>query len=56
MKQREFEFLEFILDFVNDFEGDYVLDGKIVDNPDSMLVLHWINAKELLKKWGAASE
>ena len=36
--------------FVNDFEGDYIIDGVIVDNPSILLMTNYELAKQAIKK------
>jgi hypothetical protein len=43
------ELMEFINGFINDFEGDYVMDnGDIVDNPCELLKNKYLVAKKLI--------
>jgi hypothetical protein len=43
--------LKFMKSFIKDFEGDYVMaDGRIVDNPNNLLLINYENAKEVIKK------
>jgi hypothetical protein len=37
--------------FMHDFEVDYVMaDGRIVDNPNNLLLINYENAKEVITK------
>jgi len=51
MEISEAEYLKFILQFVADFEGDYVFEGDVVDKPDPLLLINYLRAKTLLKKY-----
>ena len=42
--------IHFIQSFISDFEGDYVLGGEIVDNPNALLVANYKAAKLIIKK------
>ena len=42
--------LEALKGFVRDFETDYVLNGKIVDNPRTMLVSNYDIFKQLIEQ------
>lgn len=45
------ELLKAIEGFISDFEGDYVMDdGRIVDNPDNILVTNYEIMKKVLEK------
>jgi hypothetical protein len=50
LKQRD-ELLRVITQFVSDFESDYVMsDGRIVDNPDTILLENYKSCKEAINK------
>jgi len=40
------ELLKACQSLINDFETDYMLDGKIVDNPSNLLIVNYQIAKE----------
>jgi hypothetical protein len=42
--------LEALKGFVTDFKNDFVVDGKIVDNPDNMLVTNYEIFKNLINQ------
>lgn len=44
------DMLELLVDLVNDFETDYVLNGEIVDNPNSLLKHVYFKSKEIIKQ------
>ena len=46
-----YELLNAVEGFVSDFEGDYVMpDGRIVDNPNNLLLVNYEVMKNALKK------
>jgi hypothetical protein len=42
--------LEALKGFVTDFKNDFVVNGKIVDNPDNMLVTNYEIFKNLINQ------
>lgn len=42
--------LKALQSFVDDFESDYVLDGKVVDNPCNILVVNYHEFKEVINQ------
>lgn len=46
---RESELIEMLESIIQDFEGDYVLDGEIVDKPYNWLIERYKEAKELIQ-------
>lgn len=44
------DMLELLVDLVNDFETDYVINGEIVDNPNSLLKHVYFKSKEIIKQ------
>jgi hypothetical protein len=45
------DLLKVLISFVRDFEADYVMsDGKIVDNPNTILVNNYKLCKEAINK------
>ena len=46
---RESELIEMLERIIQDFEGDYVLDGEIVDKPYNWLIDRYKEAKKLIQ-------
>ena len=44
------ELLKALQGFVNDFETDFVLNGKIVDNPSQLLITNYNVSKQAIEK------
>ncbi len=44
---KDSELLSIVKDFIKDFETDYVLNGKIVDNPNELLVKYYKKFKNV---------
>lgn len=43
------EMLESMQSFIDDFEGDYVVNGEIVDDPTDILIVNYNKFKSIVK-------
>lgn len=47
---KAYKILEMLQSIVNDFEGDYMVNGEIVDEPYEWLIDRYTEAKQLIKE------
>ena len=43
------DLLKICHEFINDFESDYIIDGKLIDGVNYIMVSHYISLKSILK-------